>query len=112
MMSKVHAATYTTDQFPADNHYGAEVKVTLHGGTVIGAKVDRAAGRTSADPMSQERLKEKFDNCANRALSPDRAAAAYEAIMNIENLTDVRDVNNAMIREAAERRPANTAARV
>src|SRR5918996_2328528 len=57
--SLVEVAPYTTEQFPAENHFGAEVKVTLRGGTVLGTKVDQPAGRTSANPLPQERLKEK-----------------------------------------------------
>jgi 2-methylcitrate dehydratase PrpD len=103
---KVQAAPYTTEQFPAENHFGAEIKVTLRGGTVLGMKVDQPAGRTSANPLPQERLKEKFENCANRALAPDRTAAVYSAIMELEKLSDVRVVNNAMAAEASMHRPA------
>ena len=81
-MAKIQAAPYTTEQFPAENHFGAEVKVTLRGGTVLGTKVDQPAGRTSANPLPQERLKEKFDNCANRALPAARTASVYAAIMD------------------------------
>ena len=101
--AKVQVAPYTTEQFPADNHFGAEVRVTLRGGTVLGTKVDQPAGRTSSNPLSAERLKEKFENCANRALPPARTAAVYKAIMALERLTDVRAVNNAMEAEASAR---------
>ena len=76
-MSRVQVAPYTTEQFPAENHFGAEVSVTLRGGTVLTAKVDQPAGRTSANPLPQERLRDKFENCALRALPPDRVAAVY-----------------------------------
>lgn len=102
--SLVQAAPYTTEQFPADNHFGAEVKVTLHGGTVLAAKVDRAAGRTSANPLSPERLREKFENCANRAIAPAATAAAYTAIQEFEKLPDVRAVNSALVGETATAR--------
>ena len=42
----IHAAAYTTEQFPADNHFGAEVKVTLKDGRVLSGKVDQCFGRT------------------------------------------------------------------
>lgn len=109
VMARVQAAPYTTEQFPADNHFGAEVNVTLRGGTVLSAKVNQPAGRTSANPLPQEKLKEKFDNCANRALQPDRTAAVYDAIMDLEQAEDVRAVNNAMAGEAAQRRTGSTA---
>jgi 2-methylcitrate dehydratase PrpD len=107
----VEAGVYDTDQFPADNHFGAEVKVTLRGGTVLGQKVESAAGRTSADPLPADRLKDKFENCARRALSSERTAAVYAAIQDFDRLADVRAVTAAMTAEAAPRR-LDTAARV
>ena len=62
--ARVHAAPYTTAQFPADNHFGAEVRVTLRGGKVLSGKVDQPFGRTSDNPLPASLLKEKFDNCA------------------------------------------------
>jgi 2-methylcitrate dehydratase PrpD len=108
ILPKVEAAAYTTEQFPAENHFGAEVKVTLRGGTVLSHKVDQPAGRTSANALPQERLREKFESCSDRALPAERTATVYGAIMDIENLADVRAVNNAML-EDAKARPAVTA---
>jgi hypothetical protein len=92
----VRVAPYTTAQFPEDNHFGAEVKVTLRGGTMLTAKVDQPAGRTSANPLSREELKAKFDNCALRVLPAARVRALYEAIDGFETLGDVRAVSAAM----------------
>jgi 2-methylcitrate dehydratase PrpD len=105
----VQVAPYTTEQFPAENHFGAEVKVTLRGGSVLGAKVDRPAGRTSANPLTPERLREKFENCSNRAIAPRATAAVYAALQEFEKLTDVRAVNDAMTIEVQPRRTTSAA---
>jgi 2-methylcitrate dehydratase PrpD len=96
VMGRVEAAPYSTEQFPAENHFAAEVKVTLRGGTVLGARVDQPAGRTSRNPLPQARLKEKFENCANRVLAPERTARAYETITRFEALHDVRALHEGM----------------
>ncbi len=105
----VQVAPYTTEQFPAENHFGAEVKVTLRGGSVLGAKVDRPAGRTSANPLTPERLREKFENCSNRAIAPRATAAVYATIQEFEKLADVRAVNDAMTVEVQPRRATSAA---
>ncbi len=92
ILPKIHAATYTPLQFPADNHFGAEVKVTLTDGRVVSAKTDQALGRSVDKPLPAERLKEKFDNCAARALSSDAVARLYAAIQDFENAKDVREI--------------------
>jgi 2-methylcitrate dehydratase PrpD len=109
VMGRVHAASYTTEQFPAENHFGAEIRVTLRGGTVLSQKVDQPEGRTSANPLPQARLKEKFENCANRALPAARTSAVYAAIMDLEKLADVRAVNDAMVAEATTPRKTGAA---
>jgi 2-methylcitrate dehydratase PrpD len=109
LMNVVDSGVYTTEQFPADNHFGAEVRVTLRGGTVLTEKVDQALGRTSDNPLPPERLKEKFHNCARRALSAEATAAVFAAIDTFEQLADVRAVHNAMTAEPAQRGSARIA---
>src|SRR5262249_41117195 len=90
VLPRVHAAPYTTAQFPEDNHYGAEVKVTTTDGTVVVGKIDEAAGRTSGKPLARERLREKFDNCVARALPRSRAPALADMIERLDTVADVR----------------------
>jgi len=92
LLARVHAAPYTTAQFPAENHFGAEVKVTLRGGKILSARIDQPYGRTSDNPLPAPLLKEKFDNCAVRSLPKERVAPLYSAIQGFENLKDVREM--------------------
>ena len=92
ILPKIHSTTYTTAQFPAENHFGAEVKVTLTDGRVVSAKTDQALGRSVDKPLPADKLKEKFDNCAARALSADNVARLYAAIQDFENAKDVREI--------------------
>ena len=92
ILPKIHVATYTTAQFPVDNHFGAEVKVTLADGRVVSTKTDQALGRSVDKPLPADMLKAKFDNCAARALSTDNVARLYAAIQDFENAKDVREI--------------------
>lgn len=85
-------APYTTAQFPADNHFGAEVRVTLVDGTVLTQKVDQPCGRTSRNPLPPAQLKEKFVHYARRALPETRVTALYDAIQRLEQRHNVREV--------------------
>jgi 2-methylcitrate dehydratase PrpD len=100
LLTRVHAAPYTTAQFPEDNHFGAEVKVALRGGKVLGAKVNEPFGRTSDNPLPASLLREKFENCAGRALPRERVAPLYSAIQGFENLKDVREMTAIIAGEA------------
>jgi 2-methylcitrate dehydratase PrpD len=100
LLPRVHAAPYTTAQFPEDNHFGAEVRVLLRGGKVLGAKVNEPFGRTSENALPAGLLKEKFENCASRALPRERVAPLYSAIQGFENLKDVREMTAIIAGEA------------
>jgi len=90
VLPRVHAAAYTTAQFPADNHLGAEVKVTSVDGKVVFGKIDQALGRTSANPLPAERLREKFENCSARALPRSHATRLADMIQRLDGLADMR----------------------
>ncbi len=92
LLKRIHAAPYTTAQFPAENHFGSEVKITLKSGKVLSGKTDRPLGRTSENPLPASLLKEKFDHCAARVLPAERVGPLYSAIQGFENLKDVREL--------------------
>lgn len=92
VLPRIHAAPYTTAQFPADNHFGAEVHVTLTDGRVLAQKVDQPFGRTSKNALPPELLKDKFVNCATMALPAATVEQLYAAIQCIDTLADVRQL--------------------
>lgn len=106
IMQRVHVAPYTTEQFPAENHYGAEVRVTLTDGRVLSKKVDQPAGRTSANALSPQQLKAKFDHCVDGIVHQDNIEPLYAAIQDFEKLADVRAVTSLI----SARKAANVSA--
>ena len=91
LLPRIHAAAFTTTQFPPDNHNGAEVKVTLVDGRTFSAKVDRALGRTAQNPIPLEQLQAKFEDCALRVLAPEAVARVARMIDGFEELGSVRE---------------------
>lgn len=110
LLPRIHVAPYTTAQFPAENHFGAEVAVRTTDGALLSGKVDQPFGRTSDNPLPAELLKEKFEHCSARALPRDAIARLYGAVQNFENLKDVREVTTLAAGGSAQpRRAARTA---
>ena len=92
IMSRTHVAPYTTAQFPASNHFGAEVRITLRNGKVLSRKVDQPLGRTVKNALPAELMREKFLNCATRVLPQATVTQLCAALEGIENVDDVRTV--------------------
>ena len=93
ILPRVHAAAYDTTQFPADEHFGAEVRVTTTDGRVLSGKIDEALGRTSANPLPTDRLREKFENCITRVLPAATARTLADTIERLDTLADMRTLS-------------------
>jgi len=104
VLPRVHAAGYTDAQFPADNHFAAEVKVTATDGRVVSGRIDEALGRTSANPLPATRLREKFENCIGRVLPASRAAALADMIERLDTLADMRALSAQLAPATVEQR--------
>jgi 2-methylcitrate dehydratase PrpD len=100
VMRRVEAAPYTTAQFPAENHFGAEVRITLKDGSVLSHKVDSALGRTSANPVPMAALQTKFSGNASRVLPGGRVEALLEAFETFETIRDAGVVSRIIAGEA------------
>jgi 2-methylcitrate dehydratase PrpD len=90
VLPRIQAQPYTTAQFPADNHFGAEVAVTTVDGRTVSGKVDAPLGRSAARPLPADRLREKFLNCAARVLPREACATLADRIEHLEALADLR----------------------
>jgi hypothetical protein len=97
-------------QFPEDNHFAGEVRVTTTSGDVLVARVDQALGRTVDSPLPEERLREKFEACALRVMGVETSRSVYEAIRTLEKTADVRQVTSLL--EAGARVHAAKGARL
>lgn len=105
IMQRVRVQPYTETQFDADNHFGSEVKITMVNGQTYSAKVQNALGRTSSNPLPQERLRKKFEDCAGRVLSPEHVEKVYASIGDLEQLGSMREL---MLMIATEVTSTNT----
>jgi 2-methylcitrate dehydratase PrpD len=90
LMSKIDARPYDGEQFSPENHFGGEVRVHLHSGSILAAKVEAPLGRTSDNPLPANRLKRKFELCASGIISSDAIEKACQLIENLEELEDMR----------------------
>ncbi len=92
LMARVHSATHRPGQFAADNHFGAEVRITLVDGTVLGERVDIQLGRTADNPIPPAQLRAKFLECAARALPVPQTvalAACLDALTDVVTLKEL-----------------------
>lgn len=106
LLPRIHAAPYTTAQFPAENHFGAEVRILLKDGRVLSGRTDQPLGRTSDNPLPAPLLREKFENCAGRTLPAGRIAPLCAAIQDFERLADVRTLTAIIAGQAREQAAA------
>lgn len=90
ILKRVESKAYSAEQFPADNHFAAEVRVTLSDGKVVSKKLDQPYGRTAAVALPAERMKAKFEGCVQGIIHGANVGPLYDTIQTFETLADVR----------------------
>jgi 2-methylcitrate dehydratase PrpD len=92
LMTKIKATPYTDQIFSSTNHFGGQVSIQMRDGQSFTATVQEPLGRTSDNPLPQERLKAKFELCAKRVLAEDAITRAYECITELESIKNIKDL--------------------
>jgi 2-methylcitrate dehydratase PrpD len=95
LLPRVHVAAYNeacVGGFPAENHFGGVVRITLRDGSTLEARVDQPLGRTSANPLPHALLRGKFSLCASAVLEPSAIPAVADAIERIETLARIDEL--------------------
>jgi 2-methylcitrate dehydratase PrpD len=97
LLPRVHVGAYnkTGDgNFPAENHFGGLVRITMRDGTVLTAQVDQPLGRTSANPLSQDLLEGKFKLCAKAVLKEETLSDVAATIDRVETLSNIGELTD------------------
>jgi 2-methylcitrate dehydratase PrpD len=80
---------------PVSGSRGSRVVVTLADGEQLEAMVDRAHG-TPADPLTQEEIVNKFDECAAASAAERQRARVLDLCGRLETLADVGELAEAI----------------
>ncbi len=90
LMARVHSTVHRPGQFAADNHFGAEVKITFDDGRVLTDRVDIQLGRTANNPIPPAQLRAKFVDCAGRVLP---SAHVGQLVRQLDDLVSLDQVS-------------------
>jgi len=96
LMRRIHAAPHPDVSEAGGEPLGAEVRLTLRDGRVLTKKIGSALGRRPDNPLPAAALAAKFANCAGRALPPAQVAMLEEMLLNLENISSLRQVTTAI----------------
>lgn len=105
LMRRVSFGTYEHD-----NIAGAEVSVALKDGRTLRSSIDAAWGATPRNPLSAELIRDKFMNCSTRVLDERAATRLYEALIRIDEATEIGAVFE-LARSAGAGSPVRSTAR-
>lgn len=77
----------------------AALKITLRDGRVLRTRAEYFRGAPER-PLSRDELVDKYRECAQTVLDPDRADRAREAIEHLEDLDDAAELARLLVRDA------------
>lgn len=76
--------------------FAAEVTVTMDDGANFSALNDVDMGRGLNNPMSEQELWEKFEDCARRSLEEHAIRPLFERLQSLETVEDLREITAMM----------------
>ncbi len=93
-MAKI--ATAAHDDMPADsaNQFGSEVTVVLTDGREFAQRIDHRLGRGPDHPMSDEEIRQKFEDCAGRVCTSTQVGLLYEKLRGLRGLHKISNISN------------------
>jgi 2-methylcitrate dehydratase PrpD len=96
MMQRIHAAPHPEMNAAADEHLGAEVRITFDDGMTIAQRVGAALGRGPDNPLPEEALLGKFADCAGRALPAAQVEQVQRRLLQLDEAPSLRAVTAAI----------------
>lgn len=96
LMAKTIAREHPDMPDDSPDQFGAEVIITLDSGRTLSRRVDSLIGRGGDNPLSADELWEKFSDCAQRSLDHAQVKPLFEALQNLENVKDIRQITALM----------------
>ncbi|CAH1690536.1 MmgE/PrpD family protein [Hyphomicrobiales bacterium] len=84
--------------------YGGEVHVRLADGRVLSHAVDAPVGRGPETPLPPGMLRDKFTDCATRALTEEGASKVFDMLMTLDAMPRIRMLTSAIEDSAVEAR--------
>jgi 2-methylcitrate dehydratase PrpD len=103
LMQRIHAAPHPEMAADADEHLGAEVRVTFDDNRVIASRVGAALGRGPDNPLPADAVAAKFADCASRALPLGQVEAVQRRLSRLEQEPSLRAVVGAIAVATPER---------
>ena len=79
----------TFGAYEGDNIAGAEVRVRTKDGRTFEAFVDAALGANYQHALTDAMVREKFEDCAERALGREQTAVLYDKLRALDDIDDV-----------------------
>jgi len=98
MGKKVHMAVEPEADRLAPKTKTAFVDLTLKDGRVLTSRIDYCSGEPE-NPLSKERLEEKFRNVARTVLDEKSMAAVIKAVDELDGIADVRELTGLLLVE-------------
>lgn len=96
LLARTDARAHADMADDSPQQWGAEVILHMADGRRLSRRVDDMVGRGGANPMSEDELWAKFNDCAARSLPREQIAPLFERLQTIDTARSIRDVTRLM----------------
>jgi len=93
VMTKISTGAHPDMPGESENQFGSEVTVVLNDGHQISRRIDHRLGRGPDHPMSDEELRQKFENCAGRVLPETQVELLFHKLQILRGVENTRTLS-------------------
>ena len=106
LLKKVDARVHPDMTPDSQPYHAAEVIVTTNNGEKFSSYNAVDLGRGLSNPMRDDELWEKFEDCALRTLQNDAIKPLFERLQNLENERNLKEITSLMLHPATKSQSA------
>ena len=94
VMGRIETGAHGDMPADSENQFGSEVRVTLNDGRELSRRIDHRLGRGPDHPMSDEELRQKFEDCAGRVCTSTQVEQLYAKLRGLRGLHKVSNISS------------------
>ena len=92
LMERIHAEAVSGPLLDSPGHYATELILSLKDGTCHRLRIDQPYGRSALDPLPEDLMRAKYDDCTQTSLTPEASATLFELINRLEKIECVGEL--------------------
>ena len=92
LMERIHGEAVSGPSLDSPGHYATELILSMKDGSSHHLRIDQPYGRSALDPLPEELMRAKYDDCTQSVLTPEVSATLFGLINRLEEIESMGEL--------------------